>query len=79
MLYKTASEHPKWVDDAVEKCIQNRLYSANDFRHVVHYLQQNEHTDIPETITLGRKVDSPPVQTRDLNEYIVRMGGKSLV
>src|SRR5699024_650039 len=75
LLYKTASEYPKWIDEALEKCIENNLYSANDFRDIVHYLQQNEHVDIPKIASLSKRVTSPPVQTRDLNEYVARMGG----
>src|SRR5699024_342852 len=60
LLYKIALEYPKWINEAVEKCIKNQLYSANDFRDMVHYLQQNEHTDIPTVVTSNKKVISPP-------------------
>lgn len=76
-MYKTALDYPNLIDDALEKCIQNRLYSGNDFRDVVLYLQQNEHTFIPAITTLDTKIDSPSVLKRDLNEYIARMGVES--
>lgn len=77
LLYKTALDYPNLIDDALEKCIQNRLYSGNDFRDVVLYLQQNEQTFIPAITTLDTKIDSPSVLKRDLNEYIARMGVES--
>lgn len=79
LLYETALEYPQWIDVAMEKCIENNLYSANDFRDIVHYLQRNKHADFPKIAPLSKKVTSPPVQTRDLSEYVARMGGSQHV
>ncbi|NEU30245.1 hypothetical protein GN156_05550 [bacterium LRH843] len=76
LLQKVAFEHPKWVNQAIEKCIQEKLYSANDFRDVVTYLQRTQSSSILEAATTLKKTVSIPVQTRNLKEYIVRMGGK---
>lgn len=78
LLQKVAIEYSEWTNQAIEKCLQEKLYSANDFRDVVHYLQRNRLDSRPEIVTtLKKPISIPiPVQTRDLNEYIVRMGGK---
>lgn len=76
LLQKVAREYSEWTNQAIEKCLQEKLYSANEFRDVVHYLQRNRLDYTPKTVTTLKKPVSIPVQTRDLNEYIVRMGGK---
>lgn len=77
LLQKVAVENPEWIYSATEKCIHEKLYSANDFRDVVAFLKRTQSELILETTAATTQTVSIPVQTRDLQEYIHRMGGKS--
>ena len=78
LFQKVAIESPEWIPGAIEKCIQEKLYSANEFRDVVAYFKRTKIE--PEQLTTVVKETKESltiaVQTRDLNEYIHRMGGK---
>lgn len=78
LFQKVAKESPEWISLALEKCIQEKLNSANEFRDVVDYLKRTKKEPEIETtveVTLKHPV-TIAVQTRDLQEYIHRMGGK---
>lgn len=78
LFQKVATESPEWISVALEKCIKEKLYSANEFRDVVQHLKQIKETAITKPII--RLKDQPsitiPVQTRDLKAYVDLMGGK---
>ncbi|MGE8033764.1 hypothetical protein [Lysinibacillus sp. NPDC093692] len=42
LFKKVATESPEWISRAVEKCIQEKLYSANEFRDVVAYFKRTK-------------------------------------
>ena len=76
ILQKVAEENSELIPTALEKCISEKLYSANAFRDVVDYLKQQRSTpilDIPVESTTNVSI---PVETRDLRTYLLRMGGK---
>lgn len=62
---------------ALEKCIREKLYSANSFQDVVNHLKRQESNPILEIqVNSTKLVSSIAVETRDFNTYIQRMGGK---
>ena len=78
LFQKVAMENPEWISLALEKCIQEKLYSANEFRDVVAYFKRTKkENDIETVVEVERKQPvTIAVQTRDLQEYIHRMGGR---
>lgn len=78
LFQKVARESPEWISKAIEKCIQEKLHSANEFRDVVAYFKRTKKETVIEAaveVELKQPV-TIMVQTRDLQEYIHRMGGK---
>ena len=78
LFKKVATENPEWISLALDKCIQEKLYSANEFRDVVVYFKRTKiEPDKPTSIVgVSKSPHTIAVQTRDLTEYIHRMGGK---
>lgn len=78
LFQKIAKENPEWLSAAIHKCIQEKLYSANEFRDVVAYFKRtNIEPEQPiTTVKESKESLAIAVQTRDLKEYIQRMGGK---
>ena len=78
LFQKVATESPEWISAAIDKCIQEKLYSANEFRDVVAYFKRTK--TVPGIEAAVEVKPKQPVtiavQTRDLQEYIHRMGGK---
>ena len=78
LFRKVAMESSEWISTALEKCIQEKLYSANEFRDVVSFFKRTKAETVVETVMESER--KPPVtiavQTRGLQEYIHRMGGK---
>lgn len=78
VLQKAIKEGAAWIDSALQKCIQEKLYSANDFKDVVHYLKQSS---MEETIHTNEKHKIPiistkiQVETRPLDTYKLILGG----
>lgn len=78
ILQSVAEKHPQWIAIALEKCIHEKLYSANAFRDVVDYLNRQESDPILEIpVSPAKFVSTIAVETRDFNTYIQRMGGKT--
>ena len=75
LLQKVAKENPQWIQAALNKCIENQLYSANDFRDVVDYLRHQQMNPVQVSQVFSTNHAPIPVETRDLNTYIQRMGG----
>ncbi len=76
LLQKVAEENPEWISASLNKCIREKLYSANAFRDVVDYLKREQAKpilDLP--IEPVKSTVSISVETRDLNTYVQRMGG----
>jgi len=76
ILLKIAEEHPTFLNAALTKCIEEKLYSANDFRDIVTYLvkkklvqQQEIEIQSPNTIP---KIE---VSTRSMDTYTNILGG----
>ena len=78
LFQKIAKENPEWISAAIDKCIQEKLYSANEFRDVVAYFKRTKIEPEQPITTVKESKESLAiaVQTRDLKEYIQRMGGK---
>lgn len=78
ILQRVAENDPHWIPMALEKCIREKLYSANAFQDVVNYLKLQESNPILEIqVNSTKLVSSIAVETRDFNTYIQRMGGKT--
>lgn len=77
LIKKVAQENKEWVHLALEKCINEGLYSANSFRDVVGFLKQTsldqQHRIIEESDKIPVDID---VQTRGMDQYLQLMGGK---
>lgn len=70
LFQKTAKESPEWVLAAIDKCIQEKLYSANEFRDVVAYFKRTKIESEQPITTVKESKESlaVAVQTRDLND-----------
>lgn len=78
LIKKVAQENAEWAHLALEKCIDENLYSANAFRDVVDFLRRTK-LDQPMKLEENRKLPVDiAVQTRDMDEYLQLMGGKRL-
>ncbi|MFP7473382.1 IS21 family transposase [Niallia taxi] len=77
LIKKVAQENKEWVHLALEKCIDEGLYSANSFRDVVGFLKQTsldqQHRIIEESDKIPIDIE---VQTRGMDQYLQLMGGK---
>ena len=67
LFQKVATESPEWIPAAIDKCIQEKLYSANEFRDVVAYVKRTKiEPEQPTTIVKESKESlTIAVQTRD--------------
>ncbi len=76
LIKKVAQENAEWTHLALEKCINENLYSANAFRDVVDFLHRTK-LDQPIKLEENRKLPVDiAVQTRNMDEYLQLMGGK---
>ncbi|MCM3360344.1 IS21 family transposase, partial [Psychrobacillus sp. MER TA 171] len=68
-----------WLDKALERCINENLYSANDFKDVVLYLKKQSQQETLVSLEQEKrpihKVDIP-VGTRPLSTYTSILGGE---
>lgn len=78
VLEKSLQTYPEERDTALEYCIENELWSANDFRDVSAYLNQRRLEDIPKGIETSSSTSSAGIQvsTRSIGEYVKIMGGE---
>jgi len=79
ILRSMAQNEPNWIEQALEKCRKENLYSANDFRDIVYYLKKlsPEKSTIaaePKNIFTKRK-SAFPIAKRPLNAYTRILGG----
>ena len=78
ILHRVIKDEAAWIDPALQKCIREKLYSANDFRDVIHYLKESS---IKQSIQLNelQKVSTIStdiqVETRPLDAYTRILGG----
>ena len=79
ILQNIIKSDPEWTDHALQKCLKEKIYSANDFRDVVIYLKQStSESPLPieattDSHTPTAKID---VTTRSLNTYTSILGGR---
>ena len=78
VLEKSILAYPEEREAALEHCIKNKLWSANDFRDISVYLSQNRLIAIPKAIESASPKPSTgiSVSTRSINEYVKIMGGE---
>ncbi|WP_253940770.1 Mu transposase domain-containing protein [Fundicoccus ignavus] len=77
VLEKSIKRYPTERDAALNYCIDNDLWSANDFRDIAIYLSQHKVEAIPEEIKNNSSVPSGiEVSTRPLSDYVKIMGGE---
>ncbi len=78
VLERSVQAYPEEQEAALEYCIENELWSANDFRDVAAYLNQHRLGDIPKGIKSTSSTSSSGIQvsTRSINEYVKIMGGE---
>lgn len=78
VLEKSIQTYPAEREEALKYCIENELWSANDFRDVSAYLSQNKVDEIPKGIETTASPSSTgiKVSTRSISEYVKIMGGE---
>jgi len=78
VLEKSVQTYPQERGAALAHCIENGLWSANDFRDVAAYLNQNKSEEIPKGIELTSSTASSGIQvfTRSISEYVKLLGGE---
>ena len=78
VLEKSIQTYPQERDAALAHCIENELWSANDFRDVAAYLNQHRPGDIPKGIESISSTASSGIQvsTRSISEYVKILGGE---
>ncbi|CAM3186947.1 hypothetical protein FITA111629_08705 [Filibacter tadaridae] len=78
ILLRVIKEETEWIDPALQKCIREKLYSANDFRDIVYYLKQSN-LEEPAQLHEQQQVPMTPtniqVETRPLETYTRILGG----
>ena len=78
ILLRVIKEEPQWIDSALQKCMREKLNSANDFRDVVLYLKQSsleETAQLHEQQKVSMKPTNIQVETRPLETYTRILGG----
>lgn len=78
ILQRAIKEGAAWIDLALQKCIREKLYSANDFRDVMHYLKESgleESTQLNEQQKVPTTSTDIQVETRPLDTYTRILGG----
>ncbi|MGO5014861.1 IS21 family transposase [Niallia sp. Sow4_A1] len=80
ILLSVIKSDPEWINQALQKCIYEKLYSANDFRDVVNYLSKSN----TESISAIYKSNIVPtsktkikVTTRSISTYTSILEGVS--
>ena len=75
VLEKSIQLYPAERDAAPEYCIENELWSANDFRDVAAYLSQHKWVEIPNGIeSISTTYTGIEVSTRSFSEYAKIIG-----
>jgi len=78
ILQQVIKENPEWIQQALKKCIDEKLYSANEFRDVVSYLEKSRlDPDVPKQEQKIVPVThlEIKVKTRPLDTYTSILGG----
>ena len=78
ILQRVIKEETEWIDLALQKCMREKLYSANDFRDVVRYLKQSNpdgssHPNGQQEVSMS--LSNIQVETRSLEAYTRILGG----
>jgi Integrase core domain len=79
LIKKVAQDNTGWIQPALEKCMEENLYSANNFRDVVSFLKRSAPEQHQISEQGGTQENIPlelAVQTRSMREYLQLMGGK---
>lgn len=82
MLEKAIKNYPEEREAALKKCIEEKLWSANDFRDVAAYIAGQKtpttHQNIPTdpSASLFPSASSIIISIRSINEYTKILGGK---
>jgi transposase len=80
IILNAIQKEPMWIEAALAKCVQDKLYSANDFRDIVHHLKTLpvDSTQKSEKPTLEQSSKaSIIVTTRSLDTYTSILGGET--
>lgn len=77
ILQKATIEYASFIDAALQKCVEERLLSANDFNDVAKYLSktQNEEQPINNAKASRLKSRNIKVEKRSINAYTKILGG----
>jgi len=78
ILKMVMKEDSEWINLALQKCIDEKLYSANDFRDVVSYLKKSNDEMIwisEEKICIPTSEIQVEVPIRSLDTYTSILGG----
>jgi len=80
ILLSVIKSEPQWISQALQKCMDENLYSANDFRDVVNYLKKsstNSVMDIKKNTVVPTSNMKLKVTTRSLSTYTSILGGRT--
>jgi len=78
ILLTVIKNEPEWINEALQKCLNEKLYSANDFRDVVSHLKKVNTKTIPtilESVPERSTKMRMDVPTRSLSAYTRILGG----
>ncbi|WP_139194439.1 IS21 family transposase [Bacillus sp. MUM 13] len=80
ILQSVIENEPEWINEALQKCIVEKLYSANDFRDVVNYIKKSNTESIP-AVNTSKSVQTSKkeikVTTRSISTYTSILEGVS--
>lgn len=80
ILLSVIKSEPQWINQALQKCMDETLYSANDFHDVVNYLKKsstNSIMDIQKNTVVPTSNIKLKVTTRSLSTYTSILGGRT--
>lgn len=80
ILQAVIKNEPEWINEALQKCLTEKLYSANDFRDVVNHLKKVNTRSLPttqESVPVRKAKTKMDVSTRSLNAYTSILGGRA--
>lgn len=76
IIQDVVHDYDSQLDQALEKCLREKLYSANDFPDVTRHLSSNT-SQIAESrvSSIGKHVSDIQVNTRPLSAYVSILRG----
>lgn len=76
ILKKTIEKNPVLAQSTLEKCIEEKLFSANSFRDIVSFFIRTGVAESSAPVVSAKPLIEIAVETRDMDAYLQLMGGK---